>query len=188
MKRLFHGTTLDNWNNILKEEGFASDYTNWICSSDNETYFYDTDKTDYEELDEQRQFCIHSAFESAALAASISNYLGTDLIVLELEVPDEFCEDDWSAENMGDIATVVNNGDLDLEMITNVYIAKNGYLPSLRLLYCYGLIQSNNPHIKFDRFNQTELNIMRNTQFPHVEDVHEFEWDELDSVLKLEVI
>jgi len=171
MKTLFHGTTLENWLNIKKEEGFASNQTNWNCSGYHETYFYDMDK----ECNDEEQ-CIQAALESANLAASIQNYNGNTLVVLELEVPENLVEDDYSCENMDTIASVVNNDDLDLTMIKKIHICKTGYLPSLRLYYVSELLK-NNQYIETSTFNELELSIVHQTEFPFIQDLHEFDYE-----------
>lgn len=156
MKTLFHGATLNNWEGI-KQNGFDGTEYNWYCSDLYETYFYDIDKTGEEDnLDWAKNECIRNAFESAQLAAAIQNYMGSTLVVLELLVEDHFCQDDFSCENMSSIATTVQNEDLDLSMITKVHVSDNSYIPSLRLLYCFNLIQ-NNPHINTSNFSSVEL-------------------------------
>ncbi len=159
MKRLFHGTTLKNWESI-KQNGFgfeADKNAAWWCSNDSETYFYDQDKSDYDDLEGSYNDCIYQAFSSAQLSAAVNGYNSTELVVIELLVDSELCEDDWSCENMHDIATVVDNDDLELSMVQKVHTNNESYLPCLRLAYVIGILNRPNTEMRTDKFLEIEL-------------------------------
>lgn len=128
MKRLFHGTTFDNYQNILKN-GFGG-RTVWHCSDSEATYGYDASKFEDDEYE-----CISNAFSNAQVAAATHNYAGTKLVVLELHVDDKLVYDDESCPGMADIASVVDNQNLTLDNIKAVYISEDGYNPALKLFY-----------------------------------------------------
>lgn len=176
MKTLFHGTTLKNWENI-KVNGFYPENKTWYCSGDREIYFYDLDKSPYDEKRDIIYDCINQAFSSAQIHASVNNYNSTELIVLELQVPENFCEDDFSCENMDNIATCVNIDDLDLSMIKKIHICKNGYLPSLRIFYIGGMIKRNNYQINTNNFLDIELDIIKEIEIPFIEEIFNFEYE-----------
>lgn len=176
MKTLFHGTTLENWLKI-KEEGFAPEQQTWNVPCFNETYFYDMDKTSYpEDEDYSKEECIRQAFDNAQISASVQNFMGNTLVVLELEVDEELVEDDQSCENMDNVASVVNNDDLDLSMIKKVHTCENGYLPSFRLLYVVHLIQ-NNDYFVTNTFNNIEIEMAEQLNVPFVDEMHNFEYE-----------
>lgn len=164
IKTLFHGTTLENYNKIVASNFGTKETYSWNVSDDNNIYFYDSKKSDYDEKEEKIQDCINKAFESAQLTASIENVMCSTLVVLELKVPKNLCEDDFSCENMSDVATCVDLDDLDLSMIKRIHTCENGYIPSLRLLYCAGLIKSNN-YIKTDNFSKIERDVIEKVEF-----------------------
>jgi len=174
-KTLFHGTTKENYDKIINSNFGEKESCSWYCSDDNNLYFYDLDKTDADEKEYKKEECINRAFESAQLTASISNYKRSDLVVIELKVLKSLCSDDESCQNMENVATQVHFSDLDISMIKNVYNCENGYIQSLRLLYCAGLLKSNE-HINTDNFSSIELDVANKVDFEFYEDLHYFEY------------
>ena len=180
MKTLFHGTTLENYESILKN-GFSprTDKT-WECSDDRTIYFYDMDKdvNGCEDETEQREDCIRRCFENSQISASIQNFTGSKLVVFEIEIASEYCEDDYSCDNMSDAATCVDIDYLDVSMIKNVYVSE-AYNPSLRMFYISPLY--NNEQLNKEVFNDLELQafeIIANAQC-YIEDLMYFDWEQL---------
>lgn len=174
-KTLFHGTTLDNYNKIIASNFGNKETYSWNVSDDNCMYFYDLDKTDQDEKEYKKDECINKAFESAQLTASIENVICSALVVLELKIPVNLCDDDYSCENMANEATCVDLENIDLHMIKKIHVCENGYIPSLRLLYCAGLLKQNN-YIKKDNFSHIELGVIKNIDFGFYDELHLFEY------------
>jgi hypothetical protein len=176
MATLFHGTTLENWERI-QAEGWngPSRETVWECSL-NEVYFHDAAKTDiYSDDDNDEEAfnrCISAAFSSAQCAAAGLNYLGSSLVVIKIEIDDELTDDDWSCENMSDIATVVRPEDIKPEHVKAVYRCDN-YCPSLRLVYVCGLID--NYQFK-QNFSDIEVKVMEHMRDMYIDELLEFDW------------
>lgn len=107
---LFHGTTLDAWNQI-KRLGFASENgtTCWNCSDDRFTYFYEYEKfCDCEgfELDDENSYetIIRRANEQAQIQNAFLDMPDSYTRVIEIRIPkifvEDFIETDDSCENM----------------------------------------------------------------------------------------
>ena len=161
-KTLFHGTTYENYLSIIKE-GFNPKDKTWHCSDESEIYFFDDTKDsncilDYGTIKDLHTSLVASAFESAQITAGIQGVLDAKLVVIEIEIDANLTEDDYSCDNMMDIATVVNIDNLEIGMIKNVHIAKNGYNPHLRFFYIGSLI--NNKHLNTWNFSDMEEQAM----------------------------
>lgn len=144
MKTLFHGTTKQNFDLIL-QNGFRPECMVWNCSDDSVTYFHDLSKSEEpeEEIECQRQRMITDAFSSAQIAAAVQGFSGSELIVLEVEIEDNYVNDDFSCENMAYRASCVNNEDLnEFGKIVSIH-TRNNYNPSLRFFYIAGLVCDN---------------------------------------------
>lgn len=174
MRRLFHGTTKENYQSIL-ENGFNGDLAPsmvWNVSDSSVTYFYDSSK---EEFDDQEE-CIYRCISNAQITASVHKYLGNEIIVMELEVDDELCEDDESCgPAMVDTATVIDNDYLDVSMIKKVYISDDAYSPFLRL---YFLSCVNHDYLNKDDITSTELTIVEKLDGTWI-DTNDYSWREL---------
>ena len=175
-KRLFHGTTKQNYEAIIASNFGGKDKHSWYCSDDSNIYFYDLDKSEEEDEAYRDNNLINYAFESAKITAAVENVFSTGLVVIEMEVPVEFCEDDWSCENMSECATCVDIDHLDISMIKKVHTCENGYMPSLRLLYVSGLLKTNQ-YINQGNFSNVELEIAKNLELPFIDDLHYSEWE-----------
>lgn len=177
MKTLFHGTTKDNYLNIVAN-GFNPTNESWNCSSDTDIYFYDLDKAEQDETEYKKDECIRYAFESAQTAASIQGFKGTDLVVLEVEIDNEYAEDDYSCENMADRATQVGIDYLQkYGKVTNVYIC-NEYNPFLRFFYISFILD--NQYANTWRFNELEtaaLQAISECEGMNIEELLEFNWE-----------
>jgi len=172
MSRLFHGTTLANWESIQSRthgwgvEGIA----NWNCSIPGEVYFHDPSK--------DADSCpINSAFESAQIAAAVQNFSGSTLVVIELEIEECLIGEDLSCENMNDISSTVDGCDIEPHHVVAVY-ACECYLPSLRLLYVAGLL-STNDYIAQYEFSELELTVADSLKEIFLDELMEFDWSEL---------
>lgn len=99
--KAYHGTTREQANRFLLGE--AKETPTWWCSDDNYLYLWcpdalvDGGECDAEDADE---YAIQRAFESAQVAAALSDTPQTELVVLCLEFDKESIEPDDSAEMM----------------------------------------------------------------------------------------
>jgi hypothetical protein len=91
-----------------------------MCSeNDGEMYVWPQNKLeDSCDLEEHEQFVCH-AFESAEIQAVVSDEVG--VFVIEMEIPDNLLEDDYSCENMADVASYVTMDDFETGMIVHIY-------------------------------------------------------------------
>ena len=128
--KAFHGTTYENFVNLMK--GGDKPSGAWKASDcDGLFYIYPIDKMiteflglddiigvsadDYEEARQQGLFnALASGSFTAALAMKTQK-----IVVLELEIPDEELQNDWSCENMAHIASCVYG--FDKNWIKNVH-------------------------------------------------------------------
>lgn len=170
-KILYHGTTKDNYNKILKS-GFNPTNNPWSCSGSREIYFWDLSKIrEYDNEEENINFCIYQAFESAKITAAYQNFQGSELIVLELKVLAENVEDDYSCENM-EYASCADIDFLEVEDIIKIHQAKEGYNTFLRLFYLISLL--GNQHFQFynlEPIAQTALNALKGQDI-YIEDLY----------------
>ena len=113
--KCYHGTTLKNFVNLLnggdKPEGI------WNCSyMDDCFYVYPMNKiikTECLEDEEDsyiRERCIQNALESGLITAAFQMET-QDVIVIEMDIPEEELEDDYSCDNMSDIASFTGHFD-----------------------------------------------------------------------------
>jgi hypothetical protein len=172
MGRIFHGTTWDNYQNILAN-GFGGKRV-WVCSDTSVTYGYDAAKNDETGNDD---YLISQAFESAKLAAAAQNYLGEKLVVLELVADDELIHDDDSCPNMDDIASYIENDKLSKANIAKVWIADNGYNPAFKLFYIMGVVVANDM-FNTDCIPYAEQEACKQLRISGVEiyDIYETDW------------
>ena len=155
MGKLYHGTTFENYKSIL-EIGFKPQNESWGCSDNQFMYFYNPENfLKHEECDDMenaKDMSIIRAGENARITGALQKSISEKVIILEIEIDDEFIENDGSCENM-ELASQVDIDNLDTGMITKLYSVD--FLPNLSLLYLVGV--SNN-----DYFNNT-LSYMENT-------------------------
>ena len=115
----FHGTTKKGLNSILNNAGIKPNAP-WVCSeSDGSMYVWPQDKLESSyDFEEKDQFICH-AFESAEIQAVVADE--TEVFVIELNIPDDLLEDDYSCDNMSDVASVIDMSDFTTDMIVKVY-------------------------------------------------------------------
>ena len=148
--RLYHGTSYENFISIMKNGFCKTDFV-WNCSEDEKMYFFNTEKFQQEFEDDDfsdddvKDRIIEEAFSSAKITASVLKSLAQKVIVLELEVPDKYIEDDDSCESMP-TASQVDINDIGIENITNVYY--QDFSPHMSLIYLVGM--KNNHYINLD--------------------------------------
>lgn len=120
--KCFHGTTKKGLNAILNSEGYKPNSPWTVSDNDGAMYLWPENK-----LIEQYEFedtfqMINHAFESAEIQAVIEDT--TEVFVLELEIPDELLQDDYSCENMADVASFIETGQFNSNMVVKVYTCK----------------------------------------------------------------
>lgn len=176
-KTVFHGTTYQNYLSII-ENGFDKQISTatWDVSDDSMIYLWDLSKCEeYDTEEENRNFLIRSAIESAQITAAVNNETDNRLVVLEMEIDDELLEDDWSCENMS-YSSCVHESDIDSNNISTVYDSYN-YNPSWRLFYLQGLTKNRN--IILESFlSDAEIRAieaLNDAQF-YFEDILDVEW------------
>ncbi len=117
--KCFHGTTKKGLKSILANVGTKPNAP-WVCSEDDgSTYVWPQNKLeDSYDFEEHEQFVCH-AFESAEIQAVIADE--QEVFVLELEIPDHLLEDDYSCDNMAEVASLIEMSDFETNMIVSVY-------------------------------------------------------------------
>ena len=143
----YHGTTLKNARKMI-EGNFNPDSKpsgTWNCSDDSFLYLYSSKKSEFSEEEDEAVIefrTVEQAFESAEITAALTNSLERTLVVFAFEFPDdlkEFIEDDYSAENMSNIADVINLHYVKKEHIVRTFVCENGYEPMYRIFVLSGL-------------------------------------------------
>ncbi len=119
----FHGTTQQGLKNILLGEN-EKHVSPWVVSdNDGAMYLYPLDKlVSSHEIDcseEAFQMGVITSLESAIIQTCMNNE--TVIYSLVLNIPDELLVDDYSCENMADIASYIECNEFDPSMIIGVY-------------------------------------------------------------------
>lgn len=117
----FHGTTQQGLNAILSNAGKPTGP--WNCADqDRLTYLWDSAAMVEGEDFDDSEGVIRQAFESAQIQAAI---VGEDnrLFVLEINLPAESVEPDWSCENMH-YAVTISELALKVSDIARVYVCE----------------------------------------------------------------
>lgn len=104
--KCFHGTTQENFVNLLS--GGEKPSGAWNCSDSDGCFyvypvskFYDVDDMDAEQITEEG---IRNALDSASITAAFQ-MKSQKIVILELDIPEDELQDDWSCENMSDVAS-----------------------------------------------------------------------------------
>lgn len=119
----FHSTgSIHSLNAILKGDMSRKSETVWdVSDNDGCFYVYPKDKLidsyGYEEDDKDSM--INLVFENGIIQTVCND--GDKAYVIELDIPDELLQDDYSCSNMSDIASFIECDDFDTSMIKTVY-------------------------------------------------------------------
>lgn len=137
MATLFHSTTRENFESILRE-GYRPKQTVWNCSDECHMYGYDLSKfiEHHEDEPTARVEAIWSSIGNGFCAAISQNYQGNEIITMEIEIDNSLIEDDCSCPNVSDIASIIHADDFSIDKIKKVYSCKN-YKPSLRIFHMH---------------------------------------------------
>ncbi|EGE3643936.1 hypothetical protein DLV40_24230, partial [Shigella flexneri] len=100
----FHGTTQENFINLINGGDKPSGV--WNCSDMDGCFyvypvnkFYDVENLDDEQITDEG---IRNALDSASITAAYQ-MKSQKLVILELDIPEDDLQDDWSCENMSDV-------------------------------------------------------------------------------------
>lgn len=118
----YHGTTKNGLRAILDNVGYKPTGP-WSCSdNDGAMYLWPTNKLveQYDFEDDSQMIC--HAFESAEIQAVVADE--TEIFVVVLDVPDQYLEDDYSCENMYNVASYIPISRFSKSMIQSVYKAQ----------------------------------------------------------------
>lgn len=104
--KCFHGTTQENFVNLMN--GGEKPSGAWNCSDSDGCFyvypvskFYDVEDMDAEQITEEG---IRNALDSASITAAFQ-MKSQKIVILELDIPEDELQDDWSCENMSDVAS-----------------------------------------------------------------------------------
>lgn len=118
--KCFHGTTQENFVNLINGGDKPSGI--WNCSDMDGCFyvypvskFYDVENLDDEQIIDEG---IKNALDSASITAAYQ-MKSQKLVILELDIPEDDLQDDWSCENMSDVASFTEY--FDKEWIKKVY-------------------------------------------------------------------
>ena len=145
--KIYHGTSYENGQNILKN-GWNPKNKVWNVSNDDCVYFYYS-SGDKKELGQEDDILIEMALQSAQIAAATNHSNSTSLYVFSIDIDDSEleCLKDYSCDNMSNVAL-----EIPVEILKNKKIEykiyKNVFCPSLSLVY-----------LSFLNINQGYLNV-----------------------------
>lgn len=118
--KCFHGTTQENFLNMMN--GGDKPSGAWNCSDSDGCFyvypvnkFYDLDSMDDEEITNEG---LRNALDSATITAAFQMKT-QNIVILELDIPEDELNDDWSCENMSDVASFTEY--FDKNWIKKVY-------------------------------------------------------------------
>ncbi len=118
--KCFHGTTQENFVNLLS--GGEKPSGAWNCSDSDGCFyvypvskFYDVEDMDAEQITEEG---IRNALDSASITAAFQ-MKSQKIVILELDIPEDELQDDWSCENMSDVASFTEH--FDKSWIKKIY-------------------------------------------------------------------
>lgn len=104
--KCFHGTTQENFLNLIN--GGEKPSGAWNCSDMDGCFyvypvnkFYDVEDMDAEQITDEG---IKNSLDSASITAAFQ-MKSQNIVILELDIPEEDLQDDWSCENMSDVAS-----------------------------------------------------------------------------------
>lgn len=104
--KCFHGTTQENFLNLIN--GGEKPTGAWNCSDMDGCFyvypvnkFYDLASMDAEEITNEG---LRNALDSATITAAFQMKT-QNIVILELDIPEDELQDDWSCENMSDVAS-----------------------------------------------------------------------------------
>lgn len=121
--KCFHGTTQENFINLIN--GGDKPSGAWNCSDmDGCFYVYPANKIyDYDSLDDDEitNEGLRNALDSATITAAFQMKT-QKIVILELDIPEDELQDDWSCENMSDIASFTEY--FDKSWIKKIYITE----------------------------------------------------------------
>lgn len=151
MVRVYHGTSYENGQSILKN-GFNPESRTWDVSLDDCMYFaYDLEEESYAKA---------MAIDEARITAALNHSSYTGIYVFSIEVDESIIEEygDSSCENMSDIAIelpleIANQYTLKYELIENMFI------PSLGLVY---LANANINYLNLSKLTDCEYELLQN--------------------------
>lgn len=124
--KFFHGTSYENYLNIVKNGFNVEKPLTWLCSEINKTYLWGCD-------DESEGLC--RAKDSGLITAALQNSQEHQVIVLEFDLKDdEEILPDYSCENMEDAYCIENK----LLNLHNFVVHNFSYNPELRPFYLIG--------------------------------------------------
>lgn len=175
----YHGTTLENAKLILQGNTDYKPSGAWIVSdNDNAFYVYPVNKLvnefsieEDEDIEDYKDQFIGQALDNAVITAGLKGR-DTEIIIIEIDIPDHLLQDDFSCNNMNHIASFINLDELEECKIINVYKTNfSGYyspyvFPTLEndafntaymdydLLKIVELIQKTNYYDVWERINE----------------------------------
>lgn len=141
--KAFHGTCLEHARTMV-ESGFKSskEALTWNCSGYTDLYVYPLNKVfknsfnvgEAEEYSTILERALTGAAESALTNAAVHNSQHRHIVVFEFNFPRNLLEDDFSCPYMSEIASYIEEKDMDVKYLETVYVI-DAYAPSLRLFH-----------------------------------------------------
>lgn len=152
----YHGTSADNLQSILDNGILANpENRNWTVSQ-NEVYFWGDNYIssecfdEDEDMDDEQRSCvlINQAVESAMCALAVAK--DCRILILEIEVPDDEVDTDYSCENMQHANSIPR--DVKPEEIRRMFISQD--LSMLRGLFIANMRRMNLSGLQFSEFEE----------------------------------
>lgn len=118
--KCFHGTTQENFLNLIYNGDKPSGA--WNCSDmDGNFYVYPENKIYGDDEEERISEGIQQALGNAAITAAFQMKT-QNIVILELDIPEDELNDDYSCDNMSGVASFTEY--FDLSWIKKVYITE----------------------------------------------------------------
>lgn len=181
--RIFHGTTFNDAINILKH-GFKKTNKIWEASRENKIYFFEPTKMqeiEHENVEGGIEYCLRKGFEAAQIASAIKKESKTCICVLEVEIDEEYVENDSSCDDYGydmyelSAAVQIDIDNIKFGRIKKVYVSNNFY-PSIGGLYIKDLYKRDGVKPIFKDWEEHELEWVYDLNIDCLSSLLEFEW------------
>lgn len=170
---IYHGTTIENLQNILQHGLQTKHPTIWNCSRKNHLYFWaKPDSYDTEEA--RRQLCLERALEGGQIAAAATGSAYTELAVLTYNLDESLLDEyaDTSCNNMeGSIEIPIE--DIDFSKLFMYQTLNALYQPMLRPFYLVYIQdrQNQSPKVNTSPLVAQTIEYLQNTDIESIFDM-----------------
>jgi hypothetical protein len=178
--KIYHGTSFESFQNILKDgfDGYCNN--NWICSDSDVSYFYNPLQMlnrEFDTLEECENFAIESAFSNGRIAAARQKSSANKIMVIELTIDDSFVKLDDSCPNM-EYACYVRNDDIKNHgKISSVF--ESEFLANMSLIYLVGC--TDNEYYDASDLSPLEISVIKQLEGMYIDELDYIEYYNVSS-------